>query len=147
MGFAELQKKAAENLFVDNPPMLGRMAGDDPVIDLDDCADLDTRASTKAIVDVKVGFASGQEGRAIVSLFQSNDDEDRGGYVFRFTMDDHSGGSFFPYSRLIKDGVELHFAGDAEAASFFVALQELLRFVEKPYSRGGIFEVAVTRRY
>lgn len=83
------------------------------------------RASTVSGPQTSIEFVSGVEGTAKVQIFTSVDDEDRGGVVFRFEIDDQNY-SFIPFARNTEKGVELHFAGEAEAESLINALKGVL---------------------
>jgi hypothetical protein len=101
---------------MESPPILGRMEDDDLI---------DSRSSTQAINTVEVPFAAGAIGKVVVTVFKSQDDEDRGGLVFRITLDDQ-GSSFIPHAVSLENGIELHMAGDIEAQSLVQALKTVL---------------------
>lgn len=100
-----------------NPWILARYDMDDPVIE---------RARTRRAVACEVSFTSGACGTAKVTVFDSLDDEDRGGCVIRLEMGDGDG-AFCPVATDRRHGVDIHLAGDAEAESFLVALSHVLR--------------------
>ncbi len=83
------------------------------------------RAGTVPGPQTSIEYISGAVGIAIVQTFTSVDDEDRGGVIFRFEIDDQ-GSSFIPFARNTEKGVELHFAGEAEAESLINALKGVL---------------------
>lgn len=62
-----------------NPEILGRMDDDDTI---------DIRSSTSHIGTAEIPFEGGACGKVTVKVFKSDDDEDRGGLVFRITLDD-----------------------------------------------------------
>lgn len=61
-------------------------------------------------------------------LFDSVDDEDRGGFVIRLTQTDPSAG-FLPHAKLIEDGIEIHVAGDHEGLETLRQLAEVIDHV------------------
>ena len=81
--------------------------------------------------EMSLEFCSGAVGTAKVQVFTSVDDEDRGGVVFKFEIIDQ-GSAFIPFAENIANGVELHFAGDAEAASLINALKGVLAALPNP---------------
>lgn len=87
--------------------------------------ELDNRASTELVLSATVPYVSGAIGEITTSLFQSTGDCDRGGVVFRITINDRAS-SFQPWAKIIPSGVELHLAGDAEAAALVKALKVVL---------------------
>lgn len=99
-----------------SPKILGRMEDDEHI---------DSRASTQIFHKVEVPFEGGAIGKVSVIVFKSQDDEDRGGLVFRITLDDQ-GSSFIPHAVNIENGIELHMAGDIEAQSLVQALKTAL---------------------
>lgn len=99
-----------------SPAILGRMENDDLI---------DSRASTQAIYKVEVPFEGGAIGKVVVTAFKSQDHEDRGGLVFRITLDDQSS-SFIPHAVSLENGIELHMAGDIEAQSLVRAFKSVL---------------------
>ena len=99
-----------------NPKILGRMEDDDLI---------DERASTTLLTEKSVSYEAGAVGKVTVAVFKSNDMEDRGGVVLRLTLDDQAS-SFLPHSKILDNGIELHMAGDAEAASLVKALKDAL---------------------
>jgi len=103
---------------MNEPDILGRNSGES-----NDQAT--SRARTSAGPHMSIPFASGAIGEANVEVFTSNDDEDRGGVVIRLSVDDH-GSSFIPAVRTTPTGVEIHIAGDAEAACLVRALRGVL---------------------
>lgn len=74
---------------------------------------------------MKLEFSSGAQGTARVQIFTSDDQADRGGIVFKFEVDD-KGSAFIPYAKMTEKGVEVHFAGEAEAISLVNALRGVL---------------------
>lgn len=89
------------------------------------------RAQAKAGPKMEIDYVSGAQGTAVVQVFTSEDDEDRGGVMLRFTVKQPDC-SFIPALKDIDDGVELHIAGDAEAASFIKALRGILAALPDP---------------
>ena len=98
------------------PKILGRVENDGYI---------DQRASTHALRTVDVSFEAGAVGKLTVTVFKSNDEEDRGGLIFRITLDD-IGSSFIPHAIALENGIELHMAGDIEAQSLVQALKTAL---------------------
>ena len=98
------------------PSILGRMEDDSYI---------DARASTELLHSAAVSFEGGAAGKVTVSAFKSVDEEDRGGFVFRITLDDEAQ-SFIPHAVSIDNGIELHMAGDIESKSLVQALKNLL---------------------
>lgn len=99
-----------------SPSILGRMEDDEFI---------DQRAFTELFRTSEVPFEGGAVGKVVVSAFKSKDDEDRGGLVFRITLDDQ-GSSFIPHAVSLDNGIELHIAGDIEAKSLVQALKGVL---------------------
>ena len=99
-----------------SPSLLGRMEDDDHI---------DSRSSTRIVHTVEVPFEAGAIGKVVVTVFKSQDDEDRGGLVFRITLDDQ-GSSFIPHAVSLENGIELHMAGDIEAQNLVQALKTAL---------------------
>ena len=87
------------------------------------------RADTVSGPQMSLGFASGAQGTAKVQIFTSVDDEDRGGVVFKFEINDGDC-AFIPFAKNIEKGVELCFAGEAEAKSLINALKGVLAAME-----------------
>jgi hypothetical protein len=86
----------------------------------------DPRAATSPGPEASVPFSSGAAGTARVQLFLSEDDEDRGGVVMRLSIEDDAS-CFAPLAISRSPGcVEVHLAGDAEAASLVRALRGAL---------------------
>lgn len=85
----------------------------------------DARSSTVLIDSVSVPFEGGAIGEVTVAIFNSTDDEDRGGIVFRVTLKDQAS-SFLPFAKTIPSGIEVHMAGDIEAKSLVHALKTAL---------------------
>ena len=98
------------------PKILGRVENDGYI---------DQRASTHALRTVDVSFEAGAVGKLTVTVFKSNDEEDRGGLIFRITLDD-IGSSFIPHAIALENGIELHMAGDIESKSLVQALKSVL---------------------
>lgn len=103
---------------MNNPQILGRALGEDP-------AEARDRSTTSAVATVEVPYCTGAIGTARVEVFTSDDDEDRGGIVLRFLIEDHSC-SFVPLAKNLENGVELHLSGEAEAQSLIRALMGAL---------------------
>lgn len=109
-----------------------------------DSFELDNRGDVKHDVTAQAEYTSGAVGTASATLYQSTDDEDRGGVVLRLEIED-SGSSFEPFALLTSKGVEIHLAGEAEAQAMLNALQEALRHrVHK--ERDDYVDVTSTRR-
>jgi hypothetical protein len=89
------------------------------------------RASTSAGPRTCIPFVSGAQGDAKVQIFTSNDDEDRGGVVICFSIEKGDCNSI-PAAKITPTGVELHLAGDAEAASLVTALKGALAMLPDP---------------
>lgn len=83
------------------------------------------RAGTVPGPQMSIEFVSGAQGTAKVQTFTSVDNEDRGGVIFRFEIIDGDC-EFIPFARNTEKGVELHFAGEAEAESLINALKGVL---------------------
>lgn len=96
-----------------SPAILGRMENDELI---------DSRASTQVVNTVEFPFEGGAIGKIVVTVFKSKDNDDRGGLVFRITLDDQ-GSSFIPHAVSLENGIELHMAGDIEAQSLVQALK------------------------
>lgn len=107
-----------------NPSLLGRMHDEE-----NDKAH--ERAGTTAGPSACISFASGAQGDAKVQVFASNDDEDRGGVVISFSIE-NGDCNFIPAAKVTPTGVELHLAGDAEAASLVTALRGVLAMLPDP---------------
>jgi hypothetical protein len=90
-----------------------------------------SRASVIPGPKIEVEYTSGALGVAIVQAYFSRYDKDWGGIVLRFTTNDISC-SFIPAVKELDNGVELHLAGEAEAASFINALKGVLDLMPKP---------------
>lgn len=85
----------------------------------------DERAGTVSGPQMSIEFVSGAQGTAKVQTFISLDDEDRGGVILKFEIIDGDC-AFIPCATKTKNGVELHFAGEAEAKSLINALKGVL---------------------
>ena len=104
-----------------------------------ECAeDALTRASTTHTAAATVAFFgvnSGGELAMAVDIFESTDDEDRGGVVVRIRLP-QTAGDFIPVARQLADGVEIHMAGDEEGAALLAALTlALARSASRRYSQ------------
>ena len=99
-----------------DPKVLGRTLDDDSI---------DERAATKLVNTFSVPYEGGAVGEITVSVYQSTDDEDRGGIVLRITSTDQAS-SFISFAKTIDDGIEIHMAGDIEAKSMVQALKTAL---------------------
>lgn len=86
--------------------------------------DADERAPTVSRVKVGVSYLP-PDGDLFVEVFESLDDEDRGGVVLRFETTERDYG-FIAHAEETENGVDLHFPGDGEAAAFLHALQVAL---------------------
>lgn len=101
------------------------------------------RSGTRRVCAVRVDYTTGAIGSISVRLFESLDDEDRGGLVLRIEGKDQ-GSSFIPYCKALPGGVELHFAGDAESAAAAIAIVEALkRYKPRAHPGGGITSMLV----
>lgn len=96
------------------PDIIGRIEGNET-----DTAS--ERSSTSQIASATVPFSAGVSGIAKVSIFESNGSMDEGGLTIRFTLENH-GGAFLPHAELIKNGVDLHAAGEAESKALLTAV-------------------------
>lgn len=85
----------------------------------------DERASTRHVHTARDDFWGSNEGSVEVSIFESEDDEDRGGVVLRFESDTIE--DFIPFAKMTPRGVELHFGGQWEAEAHLRALAEVLQ--------------------
>lgn len=113
-----------------NPPeILGRSAGDPN-------EHAQARAGTSSGPEVTIPYTSGSIGEACVQIYTSEGDEDRGGIVIKLTIQDNAS-SFIPAARITPDGVEIHVAGDAEAASIVRALRGALAALPEPFRYKG----------
>lgn len=115
---------------MNEPEILGRPAGDSNEQAL-------SRAATSAGPEIVIPYTSGAIGAVRVQAFTSNDDEDRGGIVLRISVDD-GGSSFVPAVRVTPNGIEVHMAGDAEAASLIRALRAVLAALPEPARYKGV---------
>lgn len=98
------------------PKVLGRTFDDELI---------DERATTKLVSSVSIPYQGGAAGEITVAIYQSTDDEDRGGIVLRITSIDEAQ-SFISFAQIIKQGIEIHMAGAIEAKSIVKALKEAL---------------------
>lgn len=96
------------------PQIVGRRAGESP-------ESADPRSHTKKISEGAVPYLDAVIGTARVEFFASTDDEDRGGVVLRFSIDDQAS-SFVPTGVNLLNGVDLHLAGAAEAEAMLRAM-------------------------
>lgn len=74
---------------------------------------------------MSIEFVSGSQGTAKVQTFKSIGDGGSGGVIFRFEIIDGDC-EFIPFAKNTEEGVELHFAGEAEAESLINALKGVL---------------------
>lgn len=95
------------------------------IVGRDDDDFLDVRSRTRRRASVTHQFVSGATGDAHVELFESLDDEDRGGVVLRLRVYD-GGSSMVPWTRNVPHGAEVHLGGEAEAEALCVALIQAL---------------------
>jgi hypothetical protein len=92
---------------------------------------LNVRATCNEVTSVTIPYSGGAVGKIQGTLFQSTDDEDRGGVVLRLTLENEAS-SFFPYAEKIEiddnkiGGIEIHMAGEVEAEAFLDVLRCLL---------------------
>lgn len=103
---------------MNNPNVLGRLH-DEPNENSSE------RSSTSICTEKTIEYVSGAQGVARVQVFTSNDDEDRGGIVIRFSIEDDDC-SFWPAAKITNNGVELHMCGDAESTALITALKQAL---------------------
>ena len=89
------------------------------------------RSDTVPGPQMSLDFVSGAQGTAKVQVFTSSDHTNRGGVVIRFEILDGDC-AFIPLAKNIENGVELHFAGEAEAASLINALKGVLAALPNP---------------
>jgi hypothetical protein len=115
---------------MNEPEILGRVHGES-----NDQAS--SRAGTSAGPQMSIPYTSGAIGEVNVQIFTSNDDEDRGGVVIRLSVEDQSS-SFIPAVRVMPTGVEIHMAGDAEAACLIRALRGVLAALPEPSRYKGV---------
>ncbi len=101
---------------MDTPNILGRTDDEDTP---------DSRATTRLTNTAQIKYEAGAVGEVAVSVYQSNDTEDRGGIVLQITLNDQAS-SFIPYARNTASGIEIHMAGDIEGKSFVRALKSAL---------------------
>lgn len=107
-----------------NPEVLGRQTDEKN-------ENATSRAKTIPGPELTIPYTSGSMGSVCVQTFFSIDDEDRGGLVLRLSVEDE-GSSFIPAARSTPEGVEIHMAGDAEAASLIRALRGVLAAMPEP---------------
>lgn len=100
--------------------IIGRMPDD---------GDLDARSECDEIAAATEAYVSGAIGRATVTLYKSEDDEDRGGFVLGFTIADDTS-SFIPHAEIVPNGVLLHLGGEAEGDALIRCLIEALRLAK-----------------
>lgn len=107
--------------------VLGRSAGDpnDAV---------GPRAKARPGPRITIPYTSGAIGDVTVQVFTSVDDEDRGGVIIRLAVND-GGSSFIPAAQATATGVDIHMAGDAEAACLIRALRAVLSALPEPRFR------------
>jgi len=102
----------------ESPKILGRTAQNPN--------EVDERAATELKAVGEKGFDCCASGQIIVEVFESCDNEDRGGTVLRIRSID-TDCAFIPTSVNIPNGVELHMAGEAESEAFRRALTAALQ--------------------
>ena len=122
---------SVKEITMSNPAVIGRYAG----------TENDVRASTELVssTSVLIGLAGGDT--MTCECFRSTDCEDRGGVVFRVSLDKDNP-SFLPFAKNIEGGIELHMAGDIEARSLVAALKGALDTLCSS-SNGEEFRVAL----
>lgn len=95
------------------------------------------RAGTKLVVEVRTDYTTGVIGTSKVKIYQSLDDEDRGGVVIDIEIDNDSGGfapncemlsGHDPYDR--KGAIRITLLGDAESTSVLIALKKAIETIE-----------------
>ena len=115
---------------MNEPEILGRLPGESN-------EQASSRAGTSPGPEMSIPYTSGSIGEVKVQVFTSKDDEDRGGVVIRLSVEDHAS-SFIPAMRMTPTGVEVHMAGDAEAACLIRALRGVLAALPEPRRYKGI---------
>lgn len=108
------------------PKLLARQHDD--VIENNDIADkrvMQPRADTTEATSVSEIFTGGAGGTVHVAMFESKDDEDRGGFVLRLRIAS-DGQAFVPYAVNIDDGIDIHVAGATEAKKVLAALRTVI---------------------
>jgi hypothetical protein len=93
------------------------------------------RAPTRPTIGVTASFAAGAIGEASVTLLESTDGCDRGGFVLRLELEGASA-VCLPVCRQTEDGIEIHLPGSTEADAWINALLAVL-----PYRRHSKFEI------
>jgi len=101
---------------------------------------LQERAEVRAVASAaSVAGDLGDDYVAAVTLFESVDDEDRGGFVISLAvgLSESQGPDccFFPYAALTATGVEIHIAGDSEGRAFLRALKHALEDAETHFTQ------------
>lgn len=101
-----------------NPLLLGRLCGESP-------ESASERSKTVEVASIEIQYTSGAVGSVKAQIFASDDDEDRGGFVLRLTIND-GGCSFAPLAVHTSEGLDLHLAGEAEGRAVLAALGGLI---------------------
>lgn len=98
------------------PDLIGRTEGE--------CTDQESvRSGTALLASASVPFNGAAVGVATVNVFESTNCGDDGGLVVRCTIRNDAS-AFQPHAVLVADGVDLHIAGDEEAAALLSALRQ-----------------------
>jgi len=109
------------------PMVIGREAGDERHNQMYNNQH-DERSATKLVATQELQFFQPESSSCpffTVELFESLNTGDRGGYVLRLRLSDTHGSDFIPHAKLIRDGVEVHVAGQAEGDAFVEVLRRL----------------------
>lgn len=96
------------------PEIIGRVEGNGT-----DMASV--RNCTSQIASATMPFSAGASGIAKVTTFESNGSMDERGLTIRCTVE-NQGGAFLPHAELIKNGVDIHLAGEVESMAVLVAI-------------------------
>lgn len=100
---------------------------------------VDPRHATRKIGSVTIEIPATAEDIE-VALFESLDDEDRGGIVIRIEV--AGGGSgWMPHAKKLPRGIELHMAGDGESKALLTALASLIAM--RRSNRGRLGRVVI----
>lgn len=124
-------EKLGVGIINDKDHLMNKETSKQELIGLMEDGMVDVRATCKEVSSVTIPYSSGATGKIQGVLFQSMDDEDRGGIVLRLTLE-NEGGSFFPFAKMSEivnnkvGGIEIHMAGEVEADAFLDVLRSLL---------------------
>lgn len=94
--------------------------------DADDPDWTDCRTEAPLRVAASVTQRGYNDATATVQVFRSAEEMDRAGVVIRIGLRFGNGHGFKPWARLVESGVELHIAGENEAAAVMDALRVAL---------------------